>query len=79
MLSPENVLVFNAQTGQVQNTIPRPNVMAIAFSPQNNFLATWERCEEKVNNNQDNLILWKLENTEPLIKFTQKVFAADLW
>lgn len=79
VLNSESVLVFNAQTGALAYTVPRPNVLAVAFSPLNSFLVTWERLEEKVNGNENNLIVWRLENTEPIVKFTQKVFAADLW
>jgi translation initiation factor 2A len=79
VLNPDHVLIFNAQTGVLAHTIPRPNVLAVAFSPLNSFLVTWERLEEKVNNNENNLIVWRLETTEPIVKFTQKVFATDLW
>lgn len=75
----ENVQIYNAQTWQLVATIPRPNVLAIAFSPMNTFAVTWERVEEKVNNNENNLIVWRIETAEPVAKFTQKVFSSDNW
>ena len=75
----DNVQVFNAQTGALVSTIPRPHVLSIAFSPMNTFLVTWERLEEKVNHNENNLIVWRIETAEPAAKFTQKVFSADYW
>eukprot|EP00026_Physarum_polycephalum_P002263 Phypoly_transcript_02269.p1 GENE.Phypoly_transcript_02269~~Phypoly_transcript_02269.p1 ORF type:complete len:634 (+),score=118.93 Phypoly_transcript_02269:977-2878(+) len=75
----DNVQIFNAQTWQLLSTIPRPNVLAIAFSPMNTFIVTWERMEEKTNNNENNLIVWRIETAEPIAKYTQKVFSTDNW
>lgn len=79
VLNIDNVQIYNAQTWQLTSTIPRPNVLAIAFSSLNTFLVTWERMEEKVNNNENNLIVWRLETADPIVKFTQKVFSSDQW
>lgn len=79
VLNLDNVMVYNAQTWQLVVTIPRPHVLAIAFSPMNTFLVTWERMEEKVNNNENNLIVWRIENGEVAACFTQKVFNSDYW
>jgi len=79
VVNPDNVQLYNAQTWQLVSTIPRPHVISIAFSPLNTFFVTWERMEEKVNNNENNLIVWRIETAEPVAKFTQKVFSSDNW
>jgi len=79
LINADNVQVYNAQTWQLVCTIPRPHVQFISFSPLNTFLISWERLEEKVNNNENNLIVWRIENAEPAAKFTQKVFSTDYW
>lgn len=79
VVNAENVQVYNATSWQLISTIARPNVLAIAFSPMNTFLVTWERLEEKVNNNENNLNVWRIETAEQVSKFTQKVFNSENW
>lgn len=75
----ENVVVYNSHTGAVHKTIPRPHVQAVSISPLNNFVVTFERLDQNLNEHKNNLIVWRLSDVSPLVEFSQKNFIQENW
>ena len=73
------MVVYNAHTGLVYRTIARPQVQAIAISPRNSFVVTFERLDQSLNEHKSNLIVWKLDDCSILTDFAQKNFIAENW
>jgi len=73
IISPDNVAIFHADTCQAVATIPEPNVISVAFSPQNVFLLMWKRwSKEQQATGVGNVSIWDIKNSERVHDFVQK-------
>jgi uncharacterized protein with WD repeat len=73
IISPDNVAIIHADTCQAVATIPEPNVISVAFSPQNVFLLMWKRwSKEQQATGVGNVSIWDIKNSERVHDFVQK-------
>ncbi|KAG8963572.1 hypothetical protein FRC03_002827 [Tulasnella sp. 419] len=75
---PSSVRVIDAETLQLVNELPIPNVIEIGFSPLGTYLSTWERPVKLEDGAQHkNLRVWNVATGDEEISFTQK--AQENW
>lgn len=80
VITAQNVVIHNSDTGAVVHTLAQPGVAKLLFSPKNNFLLTWERwTKEKQAANKGNLIIWDLKTGEQAANFIQKTVDDETW
>ncbi|KAL1929710.1 hypothetical protein VTP01DRAFT_1848 [Rhizomucor pusillus] len=69
----ESVKVFDAAELTQRCEIKRANVVELWFSPQGNYLATWERPQKlEDGSGSKNLIIWNANTGEEIASFSQK-------
>src|SRR5689334_16616727 len=71
-----SILIFSTETNKLVSKLEHPAITAIAFSPANHYLLTWERL---TNEKPDNMLIWDVQSGELIGKFTQKTFSNDTW
>ncbi|ORX59490.1 translation initiation factor eIF-2A [Hesseltinella vesiculosa] len=69
----ESVKVFDTDTLKQRCVINHPNVLDLWFSPQGNYLATWERYTKLEDGTGcKNLFIWNTKTGEEIASFSQK-------
>ncbi|KAH9842442.1 eukaryotic translation initiation factor eIF2A-domain-containing protein [Rhodofomes roseus] len=72
---PSGVRIFQAESAQLLQELPLPNIVDIAFSPRGTYLSTWERPTKLEDGTQHkNLRVFSASTGEELVAFTQKSF-----
>ncbi|ORZ03752.1 eukaryotic translation initiation factor eIF2A-domain-containing protein [Syncephalastrum racemosum] len=69
----ESVKVFDASEWTQWCEIKRPKIIDLWFSPQGNYIATWERPTKlEDGSGSQNLIIWDAKTGEQIAAFSQK-------
>lgn len=80
VITAQNVVIHDSDTGAVIHTLAQPGVAKIMFSPKNTFLLTWERwTKDKQASNKGNLIVWNLKTGTQVVSFVQKTVDDETW
>ena len=70
---PTGVRVFQAESSQLLQELPLPNIVEISFSPRGTYLSTWERPQKFEDGTQHkNLRVFSVSTGEELVAFSQK-------
>ena len=70
---PSGVRIFQAESAQLVQELPLPNIVEIKFSPRGTYLSTWERPIKLEDGAQHkNLRVFSVSTGEELVAFTQK-------
>lgn len=72
--SQNDVLVYDAETGQELRRLPVPGVIDIAFSPRGTSISTWERYVKPTTEGAQhkNMRVWDVETGQEIASFSQK-------
>ena len=73
------VNVYDASDGQTRCSIATKSAAAAAFSPLGNYVQTWEKLTEELQNSGGNLRVWDAQTGDFLAGFSQKKFSKDAW
>lgn len=72
----DQVCIYNTDSGVTVQTLKLDKAVALAFSPLNTYLLTWERLTPEKNNN---LNLWKIQTGELVSSWSQKNYSVETW
>ncbi|KAK9828927.1 hypothetical protein WJX72_002838 [[Myrmecia] bisecta] len=74
----QGVSIYDGETEKLVRKLAVP-ATAVAFSPQNTFLQTFERPNKDAGNAQKNLKLWDLATGEVVVQLFQQTMSKEKW
>lgn len=69
------VCIYNTNSGSIVQKFEIEKAVALAFSPLNTYLLTWERLTPEKNN----LILWSVQDGQSVASWSQKNYSSETW